>query len=62
MNDTVAENNAAENPPPAPKQEPFSSTNVRPEIKQEAREELRPEQPVTSPSIKSPAEKKPRLA
>ncbi|XP_065220686.1 mediator of RNA polymerase II transcription subunit 6-like [Planococcus citri] len=58
----IAENNVVVENPPVPKQEPAStSQSGRTEIKQESRDEPRPEQPVTSPSMKPPPEKKPRL-
>ncbi|XP_065200068.1 mediator of RNA polymerase II transcription subunit 6-like [Planococcus citri] len=55
----IAENNVVENP--APKQEP-AGTSGRAEIKHESRDDPRSEQPVTSPSMKPPPEKKPRIA
>ena len=51
------ENKVAENPP----RQEVATTSVETEIKQEVKDEPRPEQPVTLPSMKPPPEKKPRL-
>lgn len=57
---SVPENNVVENPPRQVQE--AATTSVRTDIKQEARDEPRTEQPVTSPSMKPPPEKKSRLA